>query len=264
MQLQSDRGRAWLENQADLILLFHRPWILGVTSDTHFTFAPHVANVATFTRSQLNDLKALAGTCRISPCTHLQGTHQVNLFLWGTGLVCKCLWLCRCSSCRWPWRWPLGSTLIGRRDSCLFGSCSPFWALNIWPALFTLGIPSRPSSDLLLALEPFATPSSPACSPASSSSSLLMAPSLPLTMLGCFVPCTNQRSWRRSAPSPNRVLGVTSDSPLLTLLKSEEERFLPWPHRAALSQLYSGFSLALCDYLHRVNGISFLPLVRWP
>ena len=40
-----------------------------------------------------------------------------------------------------------------------------------------------------------------------------------------------------------------------TLLKKSD--FFPASHRAALSQLHSGFSLALCDYLHRVGRVPF-------
>ena len=179
---------------AYLIPLCRRPRNLGVTFDTHFTFAPYIA--------KLNVLKVLAW-------------YLENLVLAYKALVRMLHWFylqmpqtlpwtpCRSSrtlisgSALAPWRWPIGSTFTGRRDSCLSVSRSPSWALNTWPALFALDIPLTPSSDLPLALESFATPSSPASSPASSSSSRLMTPSL---LLRCSASCTYQR--KRSAPCP--------------------------------------------------------------
>ena len=77
-----------------------------------------------------------------------------------------------------------------------------------------------------------ATPTSHASSPASSSF------------------CTNQRSLLRS--EPYQPTGSPA-SPLLTLLKMSN--FFPAPHRVALLQLHSSFSLALSDNLHRVSRV---------
>ena len=225
---------------ADFIPLYSRSWILGVTFDTHFTFAPRVVNVATSARSQLNILMALAGTSWGQPqrtwysLTRHSSSRSFPMWHWsGSQMPLTLPWTpCRSSrtllsdSPQGPWRWPHGITFIGRRDSWPSASHSPYWALNIWTALFSLNIPPTPTSDLSLALEPFTTPSSPASSPSSSSFSWLMAPSLPLTMLRCFVSCTNQGLRRLSGVStmpPNRVLSVAPPD------VAEEERFFSLP-----------------------------------
>ena len=212
-----------------------------------------------------NVLKALAGTSWGQPQENLVVTYKA--LLKPILSYAAPVWFANASDSAWTpsrssrtllsesplalWRWPLGCTFIGRRNSCPSVSHMPSRAV-----FFTLDIHQTPSSDLPLAKEPFATTTSHASSPASSSFSRLIAPSYPLTTLRCFVFCTNQRSLWRSGPCPPTG---SSASPLPTLLK--KSNFFPAPHRVALLQVHSSFSLALSDNLHRFSHVPSPPLL---
>ena len=241
--------------------LERHPRLLGVTLDPHLTFASHISNIISRATPRLNILKALAGTNWGQQCETIAITYKSivrSLFLYAAPI-----WYPNTSPSNINRLQTIQNSALRIATGCL--KMSPIQHLHsetkTLPVKDHLSLIS--TQFLARALQPthpshpyVTTPPGPR-NMKNTLQSLFLHQVQPYLVDGILPPNTYRDTISSlhfeavdrvvGSLQPNRVLG-TEPPPV-----AAEELLLPRPYRSILSQLRSGYCLALNSYLERVG-----------
>ena len=247
-------------NNTALPLVRH-PCLLGVTLDPHLTFTPHISNIVSRAAPRINILKALAGTNWGQQCETIAITYKSivrSLFLYAAPI-----WFPNTSTSNINRLQIIQNSALRIATGCL--KMSPIQHLHsetkVLPVQEHLSLIC--TQFLARALQP-THPSHPHVvsppGPRNMKDTLqsLFLPQVQPHLVEGILPPNSYRQTISSLHSeavgrvlassqPNRVLG-TVPPPV-----AAEELSLPRPYRSTLSQMRSGFCLALNSYLKAVE-----------